>query len=138
MLKRGGIVASSDKYVYNVGETATVTFKQSSGQKQTSHKFSKPGKAIVELNEAKVEQLGISNPENLINKRARFIIDHQQIHKAGYQSQEALMIYDNKADTIVWHDHGRNDLPDGRERLGMGVSSPNTWRFIPAEILSLP
>ncbi len=53
-------------------------------------------KAIVEWNGAKVELLGISSPENLTNKRARFIIDHQQMHKAGYPSQEALMIYDNK------------------------------------------
>lgn len=120
VLKRGGIVASSPKYVYNVGETATVTFKKGTEQKLIKHKFSKTGKALVEWNGAKVELLGISSPENLIEKRAHFITAHQQMHKAGYPSQEALMIYDNKADTIVWQDHGRNDLSDGRERLGMG------------------
>lgn len=121
LIKRGGIVASSAKYVYNVGETATVTFKQGTKVKQIQHRFSKPGKTLVEWNGAKVELLGISSAENLLAKRAKFIIEHQQMHTPGYPSQEALMVYDNKADTIVWHDHGRNDLSDGRERLGMGV-----------------
>jgi hypothetical protein len=121
LLKRGGIVALSEKYVYHIGETATVTFKKGSEQKQIRHRFSKPGKAIVEWKGAKVELLGISSPENLLEKRARFIVDHQQMHTLGYPSQDAFMVYDNKADTIVWHDHGRNDLSDGRERVGMGV-----------------
>lgn len=120
LLKRGGIVASAPKYVYNVGETATVTFRKGNEEKLISHKFSKPGKAVVEWNGAKVELLGISSPENLLKQRARFIIEHQQMHRSGFPSQNAFMVYDTKADTIVWHDHGRNDLSDGRERIGMG------------------
>lgn len=65
--------------------------------------------------------LGISGEEELIRKRVRFILDHQQMNNPNDPRYSAFMCYDNEGDSILTDDHGRSDLNEGRERIGMGI-----------------
>ena len=68
--------------------------------------------------------LVISSAKELINKRAHFIVDHQQMNDATDNRYGAYMVYDNELGKIVT-DATKTVSPfdrnEGAERLGMGV-----------------
>ena len=121
LIKRGGTVVRSEKYVYAVGETAKVDFVTSKGTKTVSRKITATGDIDIEYKGAHALLLGISGEKELIKKRIRFILDHQQMQDKSDPRYGAYMIYDNEGDSILTNDQGRSDLSEGRERLGMGI-----------------
>ena len=119
-LKRGGTSVSSRKYVYNVGETAHVDFITANGSKVIEKKISDTGEYRVEYNGSYALLLGISSEEELIRKRIRFILEHQQMNDKNDPRYGAFMVYDNEGDSILTN-YTRSDLDEGRERVGMGI-----------------
>jgi hypothetical protein len=68
--------------------------------------------------------LVISTPENRINNRVNFIVDHQQMNDAADPRNGAYMVYDNDLKKIYdkpVHTVSNADRDEGRERIGMGV-----------------
>ncbi|MEI6949068.1 hypothetical protein V9K67_17935 [Paraflavisolibacter sp. H34] len=68
--------------------------------------------------------LVVSSPQQLVDQRVRFIVDHQQMNDPKDGRYGAYMVFDNEGDTILT-DISRSvavsDKDEGRERLGMGV-----------------
>jgi len=122
LLRRGGKVVRSTKYVYAVGETAKVDFVTSKGTKTVSRKITATGDIDIEYKGTHALLLGISGEKELIEKRIRFILDCQQMQDINDPRYGAYMIFDNEGDSILTNDQGRSDLSEGRERLGMGIA----------------
>ena len=121
LLRRGGTVVRSEKYVYAVGETARVDFVTAKGTKTVLKKINATGEHRVVYKGAYALLLGISGERELMDKRIRFILDHQQMNDPQDPRYGAFMVYDNEGDSILTSDHGRSDLSEGRERIGMGI-----------------
>ena len=122
LMKRGGIVVKSEKYVYAVGETAKVDFVTPKGTKTVSRKITATGDIDIEYKGTHALLLGISGEQKLMEKRIRFILDRQQMQDKEDPRYGAFMIYDNEGDSILTNDQGRSDLSEGRECLGMGIA----------------
>ena len=120
LLKRGGMVVRSDKYVYAVSETARVDFITKTKTITITKKITE-GDNRVERKGTHALLLGISGERELIDKRIRFILDHQQMNDPQDPRYGAFMVYDNEGDSILTCDFGRSDLDEGRERVGMGI-----------------
>ena len=121
LLRRGGTVVTSDKYVYALGETARVSFTTAKGTKTISRKLTQTGEVRVDYKGAHALLLAISSERELMDKRVRFILDHQQFNRPGDPRDGAFMIYDNEGDSILTSAGRRSDLSEGRERIGMGI-----------------
>ena len=121
LIKRGGTVVKSEKYVYAVGETARVDFVTDKGTKTITKKITSTGEHNIYYKGSYATLLGISGEKELIDKRIQFILDHQQMNDPNDPRYGAFMIYDNEGDSILANDHGRSDLSEGRERIGMGI-----------------
>jgi hypothetical protein len=70
-----------------------------------------------------IDILCISDIENLIVKRAEFILANQQMKDTADARFGAFMVYDNETDKIFLNDRpsvSRSDRDEGRERVGMG------------------
>lgn len=138
MIGYGGAVASSDRYVYQVGETATINIKTSEGTSTKKVKINKPGEMNACLEYGKGQHtyatlLGVSSTESIIGKRVNFIIDHQQMNDRNDPRYGALMVYDNETDKIYLNDGTRksDDTDEGRERVGMGVLLAKWYKLHP-------
>lgn len=127
MVALGGAVMSSDKYVYEVGETAKLTLTTAKGTSTKKVRITKPGEVKVEMvngnKSTYAELLGVSSYYGLMQKRVSFILDHQQIIDPTSPRYGAYMVYDNELNKIYMNDGARrsNDTGDGRERIGMGI-----------------
>ena len=118
---RGGMLVNSLKFVYEVGETAQVGFKKGKETKIINKLIDREGEIKVEYEGAYALLYGINNEKQLLQKRANFIVDHQQLNNPDDVRDGAFMIYDNEGDSIVTDDKKRSDLSEGRERLAMGI-----------------
>lgn len=129
LLARGSVVASSPKYVYEVGETAHIELRTADGIIQTKDvTLDKPGSRRVTFCYGKnkttyADILAVSSYEGLIKKRIDFILRHQQMNNPSDPRDGAYMVYDNEQEKIYLNDDWRRsaDTSDGRERVGMGV-----------------
>ncbi|MDR0742800.1 MAG: six-hairpin glycosidase [Tannerella sp.] len=149
LLNCGGIRAYSSKYVYALGETAMLTFesgkqlknpalyqdgeklplKAGKGTYTASAKINRTGETRFELvydggKKTQIVCLGISSEEELIRKRASFIMEHQQLNDTSDERYGAYMVYDNETDRIFMNDKpsaSYHDRDEGAERMGMGV-----------------
>ena len=74
-----------------------------------------------------------SNPEQLAQKRCRFIAEKQQCYRKDSVLNGAYLIYDNE-EQQQYYGH-RNDYNGGRERVGMGVLMAHYLQKHPDEIL---
>ena len=115
LLRRGGTVVRSEKYVYAVGETAKVDFATSRGTKTVRRKITATGDIDIEYKGTHALLLGISDEQKLIEKRIRFILERQQMQDKSDSRYGAFMIFDNEGDSILTNDQGRSDLSEGRE-----------------------
>ncbi len=120
LLTRGGTVVASDRYVYEVGETARVNFTTAKGTETVTRVIEKTGETVVSHGGAKAVLHGVSDIDALIAKRAAFILERQQLDDPNDPRDGAFMVYDNETDAIETNPRGRHDLSEGRERLGMG------------------
>ena len=149
LLNCGSIRAYSDKYVYALGETAALTFesgkplknpalyrdgeklplKAVKGTYTASAKIRRTGETRFELvydggKKTHIACLGISSEEELVRKRASFIIERQQLNDTSDERYGAYMVYDNETDRIFPNDKpsaSYHDRDEGAERMGMGV-----------------
>lgn len=150
ILKRGGVYVECDKYVVEQGSKVKVIFH--SGKKQDNvlvlydgkKKQCKPiGKGLwgtdillSKLGDNQLEFqydenkktfahcLVVSSEDELINKRAGFIINNQQMKDKDDPRYGAYMVYDCEEEKLFLNDRKTvsfHDRDEGAERLGMGV-----------------
>lgn len=132
--KIGFVNVKADKYVISKGEkikietdaSKTVNIKQNNivitgdkpGEYSQKIEFDN-GKKHTFLN-----YLVISSPKEILEKRANFIIKHQQMNDANDRRFGAYMVYDNELNKIL-SDSEKSVSPadrnEGAERIGMGV-----------------
>ncbi len=138
LLAYGGAVVNSEKYVYEVRETAKVHLKTKGAVIEKEVKITQPGEKKVyisyEKNKSTYATLwGVNSYENLIQKRVNFILNNQQLHDANDPRDGAFMIYDNKLNAIYKNDTNRRsvDTDEGRERVGMGILLAKWYQLHP-------
>lgn len=147
-LKETTGLAYADKYVYEKGEKAKVVFKKKGLKNCTATLNGIPVKVNVADNactidapllqagesrinlyynnhkQTHIDLLVIDNIAELIDNRAQFILNHQQMNKSNDQRLGAFMVYDCEADSIYLNDRENCnpvDRDEGAERVGMGV-----------------
>ncbi|MCI8998886.1 MAG: hypothetical protein HFJ95_07825 [Muribaculaceae bacterium] len=126
MLRRGGVVASADKYVGSIGDKAVVTVRTPKGVLTEEYRFSRHGEDRYSVGGAVLEFYGVSSPDSIVKRRARFLVERQQYdNESDSLHHGAFLPYDNEGDSVycLWKElsHHRSDLSDGRERLGIGI-----------------
>jgi len=147
--KKGGIVASSSRYTYQIGENAIINFNSEKmingaeifvdGKKIASYAKSnditikvpvdKTGVIHIECRydgdkRTSIDCWGISNIDSLINMRAAFIINKQQYNDCSDPRYGAYLPYDNETNEIYLNfkaNNKRTDMNEGAERVGMGI-----------------
>lgn len=142
ILSRNGIYVESDKYVYEKGDVATIKLRSKKGAEVRSVLCDKLGdnRVPVEYDGKKtfVELLTVTNVENLISKRAEFILKNQKMRDKSDRRFGAFMVYDNEGDSI-YPNNTRNcnpvDRDEGAERVGMGVFLAKYYKKHPSEEL---
>lgn len=147
-LKKTTGIAYSDKYIYEKGEKAKIVFAKKDISTCTATLNGMPVKVNVANQECTIETpllqagesridlyynnhqqthldlLVIDDIEQLINSRAQFILDHQQMNNRKDSRYGAFMVYDCEADSIYLNDRENCnpvDRDEGAERVGMGV-----------------
>ena len=150
LLDLGSVRAKANRYVYEKGDTAVLTFQSNNVLKNPKLYLNKneiplfagaktqytanavmtsPGSNIFEIyydngrKKTYVETLCVSGYKNLIEKRAGFIIKNQQMNDTDDARLGAFMVYDNEVGKIYLNDTpnaSRSDRDEGRERVGMG------------------
>lgn len=100
------------------------------------------GEQRIDLIYNKVERthatiLVVSSYDQLIGKRVKFIMDHQQMNDPLDARYGAYMVYDNEKQEIYKNDDKRKsyDCDEGRERAGMGVMMARWYQKHPSEQL---
>ena len=121
LLKRGGTVVSTERYVYETGERAKVVFKKGRSSFTRRLKLRHPGEYGISRRGARADILAVPSPEELLEARASFILERQRMKDPSDPRFGAFMVYDNETGKIVTDDTGRSDLDEGRERVGMGI-----------------
>lgn len=149
MLDKGGVLVSSDKYVYEIDEMAYVTMRCNSplrnctakingipvkvyhanGIWTVKHKMEQAGEMRVEFcygngKRTHADLLVIDNVKDLVNKRISFIRNRQQMNNPRDLRDGAYMVYDCEADSIYPNNTPNCnpvDRDEGAERVGMGV-----------------
>ncbi len=130
----GFVQVKADKYVLAKGDKMTIQADAvpAAGLKQkrmvvTGDKPGEYSRKIYFANGKKhtfINYLVISSPEQILAKRARFIVAHQQMNDTTDKRYGAYMVYDNELDKIVTEVSktvSPADRNEGAERLGMGV-----------------
>nr|WP_321377384.1 DUF5695 domain-containing protein [uncultured Bacteroides sp.] len=148
-LKRGTVLGRSKQYVYQKYEILSVEFESEAalqhpfvtingekmGIQRSGNKIIAQIPSITEgemnfelnYNKGKRTQIScfvISGEEELLKKRADFIIKHQQMNDKNDARYGAYMVYDNEKNEIFLNNTpsvSSSDRDEGRERLGMGV-----------------
>lgn len=144
----GLIIATANRYVVEEGEEVTVSFKSNfpslKGKLLLNNKevaevngdninytttLNAPGEQIFTLSyddgkKTSVECLTVSNFDSLINRRCRFIAEHQQFIKSGDPRNGAFIVYDNDTESLYINGESgreRADCDEARERVAMGI-----------------
>lgn len=144
----GLIIATANRYVVEEGEEVTVSFKSTfpslKGKLLLNNKevaevngdninytttLNAPGEQIFTLSyddgkKTSVECLTVSNFDSLINRRCRFIAEHQQFIKSGDPRNGAFIVYDNDTESLYINGESgreRADCDEARERVAMGI-----------------
>ncbi|MCT4011334.1 six-hairpin glycosidase [Elizabethkingia anophelis] len=132
--KLGFVRVNVNKYVISEGEKLEIGIdaKKTTQIKQNSIVLTgnKPGEyqQKIEYNNGKkytfINYLVISSPKEILEKRAHFIVNNQQMNDSNDQRYGAYMVYDNELNKILT-DPSKSVSPadrnEGAERLGMGV-----------------
>lgn len=150
MLKRGGVYVECDKYVVEQGSKVKVIFHSEKKQDKvlvlydgkkkqceligkglwgTEILLSKLGDNQLEFQYDEDKKtfahcLVVSSENRLIDKRADFIINNQQMKDKDDPRYGAYMVYDCEDDEIFLNDRetvSPHDRDEGAERMGMGV-----------------
>ena len=157
LLKQGSTLVSSDKYVYQKGETARVVMQTAlplenctarlngvpvpvsrmNGRYVVETQLMQPGEVRVDFfygngKQTHADLLVISSEKALLEKRVDFIHTHQQMNRQDDPRFGAYMIYDNEGDSIYLNDTPNCnpvDRDEGAERVGMGVLLAKQYRL---------
>lgn len=141
---RGGIYAEADRYVYEQGDTAVVRLKGRGGVALKRIVCDRPGdrRFAVEHEGRRtfVELLTVAGIDDMIDRRADFILSRQRMTDTSDPRYGAFMVYDNEGDSIYPNDTPNCSPPDrdeGAERVGMGIFLAEHYRRNPSpELLS--
>lgn len=94
---------------------------------QSAFKADVPGERVLELTTPAGMRaplvLNVVPPlDELIAARLKFIVERQQVNRAGDPAEGAFVVYDNEVEAQVRRDKiAARDRNEGRERLGMGI-----------------
>lgn len=150
LLKRGGVYVECDKYVVEKGQKVKVFFHSEKNQDKISLLYNGVKKSCYPISEGCwgteiiLSKLGdnklefrygkgkktfahcfvVSSENELINKRADFIISNQQMNDEKDPRYGAYMVYDCEENKLFLNDRktvSYHDRDEGAERLGMGV-----------------
>lgn len=149
LLKNGNKIVSCNKYIFEEGEEAIVKLLSEKPLKKYSAKVNEvevpvkkdgdvytvtyPMKQKGEVRfdfyydgnkHTHANCLVKDNFEKLIDKRTKFILNHQQMNKQSDLRYGAYMIYDNEGDSIYLNNTPNCnpvDRDEGAERIGMGM-----------------
>lgn len=150
LLKRGGVFVECNKYVVEQGKKVRVVFHSGKKQNKVSVTCDGVTKQCAPMGEnlwgteVMLSRLGenqlefqyddgkktfayckvISSENELISKRADFIITNQQMNDRTDPRYGAYMVYDCEEDKLFLNDRktaSYHDRDEGAERLGMGV-----------------
>ena len=144
LIGHGGMYIESDKYVYQKGETASLRIKSRKcpkGEIKTvvCDRLGDVSIPIVHKGvKTHVELLVVSDIEELVRRRAEFIVAHQRYNDKSNPLYGAFMVYDNEGDSIYLNNTpncSRYDRNEGAERLGMGVFLAKYYKAHPSEEL---
>ena len=161
LVDNGSVAASCNKYLLAKGEKVEITLLTAPSVKKCVAKYGmkhysmkkKKGHWTVQI---PMNQLGthrielcfdrktthvdvqvISGEEELLDKRVKFIMEHQQMNQP-HVAQGAYMVYDNENNSIYLN-NTRNSSPADRdaggERLGMGVLLAKYYQLHPSDEL---
>lgn len=149
MLRMGSVEVTCNRYVFEEGETARVELRSGKPLKACRAEMNGVPVAVRRENgcyavEAKMKQAGevrfdfyydggrqthadclvISDISDLVERRADFILRHQQMNDRKDLRDGAYMVYDNEGDSIYPNNTPNCnpvDRDEGAERQGMGV-----------------
>lgn len=160
LLDAGSVLASSEQYVYEVGDTAKVTLHskvplqdceamvngvpvslQNNGNCYTVEmRLLHAGNIRFDFlynggKSTHVDCLVVSDEERLIDRRIDFICNNQQMKSEGDLRFGAFMVYDTEGDSIYLNNTPNvspADRDEGGERLGMGILLAKKYRVSPS------
>ena len=128
MKKYGGVQVSADKYVALVGEKVKITLSSQKKTKSFFYKITKTGDIRVPIkwngSNTYVELFGVSDYDDYIASRARFVVDYQQYNNPGDKRDGAFVPYNNRTEEryLNWKmEKNWSDFNEGRERVGEGI-----------------
>ncbi len=129
MVDKGGIRVKADRYTAVLGDTINIEIISKTQTTKQSYAVQQTGDIRVPLSFAKgkpthLEAVGVLGLDRLIDARANFIFEHQQIKEEYNPLYGAYLPFDRASNSIVLNQdniEGRVDVNEGRERLGMGV-----------------
>lgn len=158
LMKRGGVIALSDKYVYEVGDTIKVELLSNSpikasamlnGKQMTIDRgvayavAEQPGEAKVEYvygdgEKTHADCLVLSGENALIDRRVDFLLTNQQMNDEADLRYGAFIVYDNDLNRLYLNDTPNCnpvDRDEGAERVGMGILLAKYCRLHPSDKL---
>lgn len=98
-----------------------VEFINGNKTRRIKKRLASAGETRIEHGGTWASLLVINDISRLVEKRADFILAHQQMTDKNDKRNGAFMVYDNEGDSLLTDSQGRSDLDEGRERVGMGV-----------------
>lgn len=167
LLKRGSLLLSCNKYVFQKGEIAHLEIQANDILKNCRAEINgvsvpvkstdNPNKYIIEVQmmqlgevrlnffynngkQTHADLLVVNNEDELIKKRINFILSHQQMNNQADPRYGAYMVYDNEGDSIYLNDTPNCnpvDRDEGAERVGMGVLLAKQYRLTKDETLKI-
>lgn len=118
----GNVLVSTETFSPFVGEAVTLRLSAEGRTEERRLSFDSPGEKVVPVEafgrRMTVRFQALEDLETVLQRRARFIVRHQQAGPDRGNLDGAYLIYDRRSgETVV----GKGDHNAGRERLSMGV-----------------
>lgn len=133
-IANGFVKLDADRYVINKNDRLQINVTASENGRIKTKKLIIKGEQLGEHSQRVYYQQGkkctmlnylvISSPQNRIDQRMHFIVNHQQMNDIDDPRYGAYMVYDDDLKKIFDKPVGTvsdADRDEGRERLGMGV-----------------
>lgn len=138
MVAKGGVHVKADRYSALLGDTINIEIITKAQTVTQQYAVQQTGEQRVPLSYGKgkpthIEVLGLIGIDRLLDARANFIFEHQQIkEEEGNLVYGAYLPYDNRNNAIIqnWsNSRQRTDFNEGRERIAMGIFMSQFARY---------
>lgn len=138
MVEKGGVQVKADRYVASLGDTINIDIITKAQTVTQRYAVQQTGEQRVPISYGKgkpthIEVLGLLEIDRLLDARANFIFEHQQVKDESSLVYGAYLPYDNKNNCMIqnWQNsRQRSDLNEGRERVGMGIFMAQYAKYV--------